>query len=71
MTAIEKEIYAMLKREKDQWTLQMLTEAYVRAHNSTHRVFRKIDWEKLDAAIKRARGQEGLDHVRRAAVRQQ
>lgn len=71
MTTIEKEIYALLKREKDQWTLIMLAQAYTRAHNARWGVYNTIDWPALDAAIKRERGQRGLDYVRRKAVSQQ
>jgi hypothetical protein len=71
MTNIEKEIYAMLEGDKDGWTMVTLTDLYVRAHNSTHRVYSRIGWSRLHETIKRVRGQQGLDHVRRAAIRQQ
>ena len=70
MTTIEKKIYHLLQakfiRSVHRDALAVL---YAQALSSSHRVYSRIDWDRLQARIKERLGQRGLDYVKREALK--
>jgi len=61
MTRIETNIYDALAN--DAATLEQIATLYSDASRASWSVYRRIDFNKLDAAIKKRRGADGLKYV--------
>lgn len=67
MTQIEKKIFKALEDEAA--TLEEIAVLYRQADSASHQVFNRIDWRKLDSTVKRLRGSQGLDYVKRQSLK--
>ncbi len=72
MTQIESKIYAALASDDGgEIHLAQIACLYTQAHGANFNVYKRIQWDLLDAHIKEKRGDEGLDYCQREAVRAQ